>query len=105
MRPTHVPVEIFRFHIKREHVCQNRVHRSCDVLGCGRCEIGPRSQWSVAPSDELLGFLRRIGFLHDFRSPALIMSGFGSRVRAESKYTFPMSPSNKTWWHLSLGNL
>jgi len=55
VRAAHVPVKIFRFQIEREHIRQNLIHRSRDVLGCGPCEISPRREWSVASVDEFAG--------------------------------------------------
>jgi hypothetical protein len=49
VRTAHVPMEIFRFQVKREHVSEDGVHRRCNVLGSGPCQIGRRFQWSIAP--------------------------------------------------------
>ena len=52
MRPAHVPVEIFRLHVDREDVGEERIHRSGNFRGClrgkirwrtkRRCESAPR---------------------------------------------------------------
>src|SRR5439155_27084038 len=69
VRTTHVPVEIFGFHVEREHLSQNGVHRSSDVPGRRTCEIGPRFQWRFTSVQKFYG-LSRISFLH-----SLICSG------------------------------
>src|SRR4029077_5400699 len=72
MRSTHVPVEIFRFHIEREHVGQNGVHGRGDVFGRRSCEIGPRLQWGVASAKQF-GSLSRLRFVRGF-----VLTGRGS---------------------------
>jgi hypothetical protein len=49
MWSAHMPVEIFRFDIEREHVREDRVHRSGDILGRGRGKIGSSCQGRAAP--------------------------------------------------------
>jgi hypothetical protein len=56
MRATHVPVEIFRLQVEREHVRQNGVHGTGNVLGGGTCEIGRCGQWSIASLSKLCRF-------------------------------------------------
>ena len=47
MRTTHVPVEIFRFHVEREDISQNGVHRRGDVFRRRRREISSCLQWGI----------------------------------------------------------
>src|SRR6266436_6429329 len=56
MRATHVPVEIFRLQVECEHVRQNGVHGTGNVLGGGTCEIGRCGQWSIASLSKLCRF-------------------------------------------------
>src|SRR5438094_3735345 len=60
MWTAHVPVEVFRFQVEREHVRQNGVHCSGNVLGGGTCQIGPGCQWSIASLAKLCSFCRII---------------------------------------------
>ena len=74
MRAAHVPVEILRLDVEREHVGDDGVQRRGHVSGCGRFEIGPCRQRSFAPLLEFFGFLRCEGG-HCFLSVRL---GMGS---------------------------
>ena len=70
VRAAHVPVEIFRFQVKGEHVSQNGVHCPCDVFGSRRCEIGRRFQWRFTSVQKFYG-LSRIRFFHSLTVPLL----------------------------------
>src|SRR5260370_39122647 len=56
MRTAHVPVEIFRLQVEREHVRQNSVHGASNILGGGTCEIGRCGQWSITSLSKLCRF-------------------------------------------------
>src|SRR5216117_3516975 len=58
MRTAHVPVEIFCFHIKREHVRENGVHRCADILNRRMREIGSRLQRRIPPLQKFYGLFR-----------------------------------------------
>src|SRR5437867_9996405 len=49
MRTAHVPMEIFCFHIKREHIRENGIHRCADILNRRMREIGSRLQRRIPP--------------------------------------------------------
>src|SRR5215475_5063777 len=56
----HMPVEIFRFHVQREYICKDGVHRARDVFRRFRRKIGSSFQWSFASMQQL--FPSRIRF-------------------------------------------
>jgi len=65
MRTAHVPVEIFRFHVEREYIRQDAVHRGSDVLRRRSCEVSSCLQWGVTSVKKFYG-LSRIRFFHGF---------------------------------------
>src|SRR4051812_43619749 len=60
MRTAHVPVEILRFQVEREHIRENRVHGAGNVFGGGTGEIARCCQWSIASLPKLCRFCRSI---------------------------------------------
>jgi hypothetical protein len=62
VRSAHVPVEVFRLQVKREDVCQDRVHGCRDVPGCDGLQIGGSGQRRLLSALEVLDV--RGGLLH-----------------------------------------
>src|SRR6266478_5640789 len=84
----HVPVEIFGFQVKGEHVGENCVHCSRDVPGRGTCEIGRRRQWSFPSAPKFRG-PSRIRFVHG------LVSAVGlSSTRTNAFQVIPCLPVN-----------
>ena len=48
MRTGHVPMEVLRFQIKREHVREDHVERAGDIQHGGRLQVGRRAKRSDA---------------------------------------------------------
>ena len=67
MWPTHVPVEIFRLHVEREHIGQNGVHGAAYIFSGRSRQVRSRSERCVASLRELQS-LFRIRFVHCARS-------------------------------------
>src|SRR6266487_5246729 len=64
----HVPVEVFRFHIEREYICENCVHRAAYVFDRRTRQIRSRRERCVTFLFELQSFFR-IRFVHGIANP------------------------------------
>src|SRR5436190_8602708 len=63
MRTAHVPVEIFRLYVEREHIGENGIHRSAYVFDGLARQIRSRRERCVPSLRQLQSFLR-IRFVH-----------------------------------------
>jgi hypothetical protein len=63
MRAAHVPVEIFRLHVKREHISKNGIHGAAYIFSGRVRQISTRGQGCVASLHQLQSFFR-IRFVH-----------------------------------------
>src|SRR6202162_4121947 len=66
VRATHVPMEVFRFQVKRKNVCKDRIHRSDDVPCSGRGKVGRRDQGSFLSALEVLRVHLLDRWFHDY---------------------------------------
>src|SRR5215471_19631750 len=66
--PAHVPVEVFRFYIEREYICENCVHRATYVFDRRTRQICSRRERCVASLCQLQSFFR-IRFVHGIATP------------------------------------
>src|SRR6266568_5524116 len=58
MRTAHVPVEIFRLYVEREHIGENGIHRPAYVFDGLARQIGSRRKRCVSSLRQLQSFLR-----------------------------------------------
>src|SRR6266404_2845957 len=79
VRTAHVPVEIFGFQVKGEHVGENGVHGAGNVFGGRTCEISRCCQWSVASLPKLCNFCRTISTHIIFPLCGFVFVWFGAR--------------------------
>src|SRR6266508_1532829 len=85
MRTAHVPVEIFCFHIKREHIGENGVHLCADILNRLMREIGSRLQRRIPPLQKFYGLFR----IRSFHRNATSASCFLIRISNSHLFVTP----------------